>query len=917
MSSDMAVSSDLAVSVSNGSSANTPLFVNVASKTAILLVDRSGSTRDHIDLRNRITVFDKMCITCNELPHDSFYVVFWSSPDYNTTAFKDGVHVVPFKVSKGPALTTVFNKIATENSGSGTCPGLGFSGIKPEWLAEDPMVYLLTDGQIGCSPSAMTMERNKQLLVNEIMNLNTQFSIIAVETTERKFSDVESVNNAAGGDIYNIVVEYKLTGKLSKFMSVNPLGRFMQIDKIKPLSGHVPYGHQCFDMKRVSEFIQYIRDDIGNNPTEEHQIEVAQKLSATLEVLTRDKPRRLASDIIRTFASLFTIDKTIINYLMVDAVDKERAGAAQIVANYRNNLKNLFAQAANALKMDVSSAIGLDDCDLFVSPVINGNIIVGQTRNIDKTVNIWSDSYKRAGWRSNIPVLPMLDRNFDYTRNRLRDQCMRQWIRCIYAELYDLPAMSDQIIYLVICDMVRVWKLTKDDAECKVAVMDAYREFARCMLRKGRLNTNRTELDVLLEGNAPTTNSGSYDEFVKMFKHCMELTGLSGAASTSANDQNVFTDWGSCWYEACTILSLELAAKQKKHCGDLSAQHANTPRTISIYKESESSMYDYNCLITLDDISAVGGYKILGHRFGNSTCSPMYLLSADGMRNLLNANSTCPVCYSRLIERDFQHIGPKVVDNDNLDNKFESGKFTGKNAKLSDQFASMSVGESSGSGSSAPNGQKNKRYNKSRSGNPIRNANGKIGTLVIMKGTVGAGKTTYSAFIKRAVEARGGVCYVEGTDKYCVKGDHMRTAVAKVATSLSQISACDNDDIVVVIDTCGEQSNGAIMFNTDFSGWKVAAVWPNLNRSDIRGYLAWSYRNVLRRVRTDVNSPYWLNPVETSVELCKSVHLKKVKALQLVKKNDIINYNDLTMLDRDANAYEAAYIRPFEMPNGV
>ena len=883
---------------SSASSVNaSPLFVEVSSKTAILLVDRSGSTNTQFNSKSRdlTTIFTKMGQICNELPHEHFYVIFWSSPDYNESTFIGGVSVVPFKVAKGAALTGVFTKIATSCDGAGTCPSIGFKSIRPEWLVDNPMVYLVTDGQIGCS--VIRDLDNKTALAAEITRLNAQFSIIAVESVDRNFANVENVNNAAGGDIYNIVVQYKLTGKLSKFISYSPSNKFVQIDKMKPLDGHAPYGNCCFSLKRVAEFIEYIRGEIRNDPSEDNQINIAQRLSSTLEVLTKDKPLRLANDIIRTFSSLFTLDNNIINYLMLDAVDKERNGTAQIVANYRQNLKNLFAQAANALKTDVSNAIGLEIYTKFVSPVINNNIIIGHYKNADKTVHIRNDVYKRAGWRSNVPVLPMLNVSASTTPlNQLRDQCLRQWLRCIYAELYNISAVSDYIIYLVLCDMLYVCNTVSD-----IDVQTAYKEFAKCMLRKGRLNTNKTELDILLEGNLPTTNSGSHEEFVTMLTSSMALRYIESG-------------WGNCWYAICELISPELAAKQKKHC-NLDSAGVRIGSTINVINESETNLYDYNCLITLEDVSTVGGYKILSHQFGISVCNPIYLLSTEGKTRLLQQNPECPVCYTHLTENDFQHIGPKVETVINVD--FDIGKF-----KQSVSNASSSASSSSASSVSNLSGNfKNlsiKPSKKQSNAAPLVNANNKTGTIIIMKGTVGAGKTTYATYIQQSIEKRGGVCVVVGTDKYCVKGMRVPDAIQKINKELNDISLISNDDIVVVVDTCGERTNKNNIndvFGVNFTRWKLINVWPNLDRKDIPGYLCWTLNNVLARGRTTVDSAFWLNPAEAGISVCHDVHKKKAKLLGLVAKGLLLN--DTDDVKRRADHYFNACVKPFEMPNGV
>jgi hypothetical protein len=69
---------------------------------------------------------------------------------------------------------------------------------------------------------------------------------------------------------------------------------------------------------------------------------------------------------------------------------------------------------------------------------------------------------------------------------------------------------------------------------------------------------------------------------------------------------------------------------------------------------------------------------------------------------------------------------------------------------------------------------------------------------------------------------------------------HIRDAVNAVQRDLEAAQESKNDDIVVVIDTCGEQSNrgNPRFFNVDFTGWTYIEVWANLNRADLPGYFA-------------------------------------------------------------------------------
>jgi hypothetical protein len=292
---------------------------------------------------------------CATLGHPEYRIVFWNSEDYSQGRFVQGKMVIPFVVRKD-SLSAAFSA-ATTTGGGGTDPSLGFKAIEPKWLENNPMIYFITDGQIGWAESIHTTRRK---FAEEIRKLPGRLAIIAVEACERKFSSVEEVNSAAGGDIYKIICEERLTSKVTKFVSHCRNGVFVQIDKINAPVGHAPYGNKYFSVLRVPEFIEYLKGEL-KGADESTQLAIAQKLSSTLEVLTRDKPAKLSDDIIRTFSKLFTLDFEMIRYIITGAIEQERGGQAQVFASYRAQLKSLFEKADSLLKQDVSAAIGFGD----------------------------------------------------------------------------------------------------------------------------------------------------------------------------------------------------------------------------------------------------------------------------------------------------------------------------------------------------------------------------------------------------------------------------------------------------------------------------------------------------------------------------------------------------------------------------
>jgi hypothetical protein len=182
--------------------------------------------------------------------------------------------------------------------------------------------------------------------------------------------------------------------------------------------------------------------------------------------------------------------------------------------------------------------------------------------------------------------------------------------------------------------------------------------------------------------------------------------------------------------------------------------------------------------------------------------------------------------------------------------------------------------------------------------------------LVIMKGTVGSGKTTVSRLLQEEVEKIGGVCINESTDKYCKTGLHVKEAANRVNSVLRGISRINNDLIVVIIDTCGEgeRYTGNSIFGYSFDGWEIHRITPNFDESKIRQYLCWSLYNVLNRPLHSASTNYWLNPESASVDICKKVHTDKAKALfgsKFVEVSKKRNFHDILHdIEKDAIEYQ-------------
>jgi hypothetical protein len=316
-------------------------------------------------------------------------------------------------------------------------------------------------------------------------------------------------------------------------------------------------------------------------------------------------------------------------------------------------------------------------------------------------------------------------------------------------------------------------------------------------------------------------------------------------------------------------------------------------------------MYDFNCYLTLIDVSKEGGYGFVGHKSPTGfDCSPVFMLSQDGMQELKSrGNYTCPVCYARLNESYYVRVPPQIESKVPTLYVIRRSDIRRSDIRRSDiRRSDIRRSDIRQSDSDVKDDNKNQLHDTNR-------------YLIFMRGTVGAGKTTLSNFIQEKYTKLGFKVFNEGTDKYCKNGTQTRQAIGLVKRELSKAVLVPSK-CIVIIDTCGEIKSNA-PFDINFDGWTTLEIYPNLDRGNLMGYLAWSLTNVLSRGPSGRSTEFYLcpsaKPGQEGINLCKDVHRKKAIALNLYDRN----FSNLSDSDRLALAAKyASTVKPveFELP---
>jgi hypothetical protein len=889
-----------------------------AKHCAIVLVDASGSTTIRFNAQTttatgpQLTINAKMEEIVENLPAQRFRVIFWNSnyPDVtNNRNFPGGVVRMMHVVDKR-AVKSLFAHARTLIQGNCyTYPHLGFRSIPDEWIDDTSPthIYFLTDGQMGPDAPQHNLKHELRTAIEHLFarHNNVHLHLITVESREYDFGSVEALQVAAGGDVFEVIQTHQLTKYITEFKSFTPNypNGYHHINTIIPPPGYLPFMDRCFSETKVALFIQYlnklIRHTQNEDPTqrEDRLLKIVQSLSATLRVLTKDKPQSLVNNIVTTFCELFkdtAIDTTVVQFILADTIQLEQQGKAMVFAQYRARLKDLYRQAQSFLEQNTKTALGFTQ--EFITLPINNKLVCGNHLLVNESVQLGKNTFPNSSIKVNkmtLPVVPLLTTT---PSSLINEQCLRQFVRSIIGEQYNVESMGDIIIYLVMGLALKVIKSPIADK-----YKTAYRQLARIMLKKKRLNTDVTELSRIEEGELPIPNNGKIETF---YGYMTQVTRLLNITCDGHAPHPM-----TVWFLLCSVLDNPVVmTKQLIHCAeDLKTDNVHLVQVTPVQVEPvqmtpiqvcEKSLTDYTCIITLMDCAAEGGFLFAPHQSPTGAhCEPIYIISDRGRTLMLEQpNVLCPVCYQNLGRDIFRPIGAKLNDDatifpDDTMNPFAK-TFIPKKAPA----PAPAPAQASDAGSSTDP--------------PITGAAPSAasprGFLVCLQGTVGSGKTTYAAALQHAIEAKGGYCINENTDKYCVAGYSTQDACQMVGQHLQPALTSDKPLKVVIVDTCGDRINISNVFGHNFQGWKMIKVQPNYARDQQKGYLAWSLRNVLLRSAPTKDSNYYLNPVRAGVLVCVNVHRKKAEAVfGCIPTPKYATTVSIEMLNPDADQYSS------------
>ena len=676
----------------------------------ILLIDSSGSVLVKFDTLYA-TIFDKMEAVISNIPAEKFRMIFWNSDKITDSNFPNGVLKLPHVVEKKYVKQSMFLIRSKITKNCLTFPHVAFNAIDSDWIdnVNPTHIYFITDGQMGyggCSNSEMA--NLKSLLASNIENIfkkygNVHLHIISVEADKLNYDNYETVCNAAGGDVYNVIQNNGLTKYISEFVSysLNNLNGYKHIDTIIPPTGFVSYESKYFSQAKIPQFIQFIHNEIQKHAKDEMALlRIVQNLSKTAIYLIKDKNDSVSMNILSMLCHMFKdtcIDISMVKFMLADAVALEKIGKSIVLSEYKVKLQNLYKEAQKLLTKNAFDAMNIGT-KFITLPINNQFIIVGSSTLVRYVYKNKKQSFINGAVRIENKYIPVLPMELDNV-TALNEQCIRQFVRTSIPIIgvEKINIMDDIVIYLFMGLMVRA--VLSDIPE---SAKSSYRKLATIMLKKKYNNTEISMYDRISSGELPIPNNGKIEAFyayMQQVKSMLKLTRGKIDAKVNTNvdakvdakiDPNLDVDVGvgiaididplTMWYLLCLALDdQKIINKQLLHCKESLKKNFNQydqfdQINLSCIQDHISKLtlveipitqtYDYNCIVTLDNIQDIGGYIIKPHpTISGHSCCPTYVISEKGHSQMINGSvCVCPICYNSLTIQSFERVGPKTME---------------------------------------------------------------------------------------------------------------------------------------------------------------------------------------------------------------------------------------------------------------
>ena len=560
----------------------------------------------------------------------------------------------------------------------GTDLSEAFHLMPKEWYEKKKCleIYVVTDGEMNSDNYNLKKQMNDLIVGN--LDIRIKIHVIAVENNRNDYNNLDNLE--AGNEFYKLLQEQKLMSNISSFVTYNDnhvAAPFINICKYDVPPGFIPFRDVCFNITNTNKFIRYLRDEIMLIKNDSNKLDrLAHELAYTIHKLLVEKSDKIQYDIIDMFCKLFVGAKNYddICKSLTQEILRHQKGTSSSYLDYRSR-KNLINITQMNLYKNTLKGISYNKYSKYLTyPVksdngeyimykVNKKKVNGDVRMRDKIFNCGGCTIGKY----TLPVLPLIVN----INNEVINQCVRQYIRAIMGNQFNLYPGDDTILYLFLSLMLKVY-LSDIDVEVKTSFV----ELGRVMLDRHRFQTDVKEITYLLDGNPPSPVLYNNHKMDSILSYCVKALDFGNIKPYTL------------WYGIIIALGKPLLKiNQWKYCkNDIKKDFPNVnikniaselPKLLkkdvfSVITVDNNILDDieYTCYLSLDDTSKSGGYKFLPHEIASGImCIPRYVIAPrmiDNINTKYNGDIMCPICYTYFKTTELKKIHSKKQVEDNM-----------------------------------------------------------------------------------------------------------------------------------------------------------------------------------------------------------------------------------------------------------
>lgn len=437
-------------------------------------------------------------------------------------------------------------------------------------------IIIVTDGQIH-DETKMIVDQVKTLFLSNDKLLNLY--IISVEANDKDFMKMSS---DVGTEIYNILNQNFLTNYVRYFIRFN--NRYSDepfVNLYNPIlnDNYIPFGDEQFHIKDHELFLTYVKNKIMNVNCNIDKI--IYDLSFTIKYMLKTTQSDNKSKLIERYADLLYVldNKEYVSHLL-ELVRLHQLGFTTTFESYVDKRTELFTHANNSLQSDTIKALSyLPHNEFMTIPVMTDQGIKIFVSNKFADIYMKNNKFSKGGIQIGnaiIPILPMVN-VFDHFTN----QCIRIWMRLLYAQQFDCNVNSDLIMYGFLGIVIKVVM-----SELPNEIKTMYQKLGTVLFDRNRFGSNGLTENEFLKSNKPKSVSSESIDIETILTH---------AAKINQFDINPMIYWYAC---VCALGNETIRTKQLEYCKDIINSNGYNVDTFfdDFKKKYHFNITLYNCI---------------------------------------------------------------------------------------------------------------------------------------------------------------------------------------------------------------------------------------------------------------------------------------------------------------------------------